>query len=104
MQDGRARSLLNASTAAVPQTASELRVTAMQPTSPNPPATSGEPGSAPGSQPDSARPLPASDGSAPVKPSDASDNTQGNEVHDEDLEPTDATDEDNDPDSAGRQS
>lgn len=72
----------------------------MQPQSPNPPATSGGPGAAP----DSARILPAKGGSEPVKPSDASDNTQGNEVHDEDLEPTDTTDADDDPDSAGRQS
>ena len=68
--------------------------------SPNPPATPGQPGGAP----DTARPLPAKDGSAPVKPSDASENTQGNEVHEEDLEPTDTTDADDDPDSAGRPS
>lgn len=40
------------------------------------------------------RPADGKRGQAPVQPSDASDNAQGSEVRDEDLEPSDATADD----------
>lgn len=43
-------------------------------------------------------------GAPPVKPSDASDNTQGNEVSNEDMEPSDASESNPDPADSQRTS
>ncbi|WP_313697111.1 hypothetical protein [Achromobacter sp.] len=43
-------------------------------------------------------------GAPPVKPSDASDNTQGNEVSNEDMEPSDASESNPDPADSQRSS
>ncbi|WBX90990.1 hypothetical protein [Achromobacter mucicolens] len=45
--------------------------------------------------------LPVKPGAQPVKPSDASENAQGNEVRNEDMEPSDASE--STPDPAGSQ-
>lgn len=43
-------------------------------------------------------------GAPPVKPSDASDNTHGNEVSNEDMEPSDASESNPDPADSQRSS
>ncbi|MNX47618.1 hypothetical protein D3C86_781740 [compost metagenome] len=77
----------------------------MKPSSPD------EPASPPADPATSSQPLaapvgkPAKDsGQPPVKPDDASENAQGNEIHEEDLELTDATASDPSPGNAKQDS
>lgn len=50
------------------------------------------------------RPSTGPSGSAPVKPSDASENAQGNEISNEDMEPSDASESNPDPADSQRTS